>query len=62
MIEGEVVGELEFGVDQAYDTPVVGDKKRRRRGLAGTRTTSPLIRPIPTMAGRRTRGSPTGDR
>ena len=33
VIEGEVVGELEFGVDQAYDTPVVGDQKRRRRGL-----------------------------
>ncbi len=30
IIEGEVVPELEFGVDEAYDTPVVGDKPKRR--------------------------------
>ncbi len=33
VLEGEVISELEFGVDQAYDTPVVGDQRRRRRGL-----------------------------
>jgi S-DNA-T family DNA segregation ATPase FtsK/SpoIIIE len=34
VIEGEVVRELEYGGDQAYDTPVVGDQpgQRRRRG------------------------------
>ncbi|MBM7800573.1 S-DNA-T family DNA segregation ATPase FtsK/SpoIIIE [Microlunatus panaciterrae] len=31
VIEGEVVNELEYGVDEAYDTPVVEDKPRRRR-------------------------------
>ena len=30
IIEGEVLPELEFGVDQAYDTPVVAEKPRRR--------------------------------
>jgi S-DNA-T family DNA segregation ATPase FtsK/SpoIIIE len=35
VIEGEVLPELEFGVDEAYDTPVVGDgsTKRGRRSL-----------------------------
>jgi DNA segregation ATPase FtsK/SpoIIIE, S-DNA-T family len=32
VIEGEVVSNLEFGVDQAYDTPMIGDQRRRRRG------------------------------
>src|SRR5215211_2099076 len=34
VIEGEVVRDLEYGGDQAYDTPVVGDQpgQRRRRG------------------------------
>ncbi len=37
VIEGEVLPELEFGVDEAYDTPVVGDgsTKRGRRPLPG---------------------------
>ena len=36
VVEGEVLPELEFGVDQAYDTPVVGEGpgKRGRRSLA----------------------------
>ena len=29
VIEGEVLPELEFGVDEAYDTPVVGERDRR---------------------------------
>jgi DNA segregation ATPase FtsK/SpoIIIE, S-DNA-T family len=34
VIEGEVVRELEYGSDRAYDTPVVGDQpgKRQRQG------------------------------
>ena len=28
VIEGEVVRELEYGGDQAYDTPVIGDQTR----------------------------------
>jgi DNA segregation ATPase FtsK/SpoIIIE, S-DNA-T family len=36
VLEGEVLPELEFGVDQAYDTPVVGEgSRKRRRSLAG---------------------------
>jgi DNA segregation ATPase FtsK/SpoIIIE, S-DNA-T family len=36
VIEGEVVRELEYGSDQAYDTPVIGDRPgQRRRGAAG---------------------------
>jgi len=35
VIEGEVVRELEYGGDQAYDTPVIGDRPgQRRRGTA----------------------------
>jgi S-DNA-T family DNA segregation ATPase FtsK/SpoIIIE len=30
IIEGEVLSDLEFGVDQAYDTPVIAEKPRRR--------------------------------
>ena len=35
MIEGEVLPELEFGVDEAYDTPVVAElpARRSRRSL-----------------------------
>jgi DNA segregation ATPase FtsK/SpoIIIE, S-DNA-T family len=35
VVEGEVIPELEFGVDEAYDTPVVGEgsTKRSRRSL-----------------------------
>ena len=35
VVEGEVLPELEFGVDEAYDTPVVGESstKRSRRSL-----------------------------
>jgi S-DNA-T family DNA segregation ATPase FtsK/SpoIIIE len=36
VIEGEVVRELEYGSDRAYDTPVIGDQPgQRRRGAAG---------------------------
>src|SRR4029450_19768 len=36
VIEGEVVRELEYGSDRAYDTPVIGDQPgQRRRGVAG---------------------------
>ena len=31
MIEGEVVRELEYGGDQAYETPVIGDQAGQRR-------------------------------
>ena len=62
VIEGEVVSELEFGVDQAYDTPVVGDQRRRRRGLLAGPDDEAAIRLIRKTAGRRTRGSPTGGR
>jgi DNA segregation ATPase FtsK/SpoIIIE, S-DNA-T family len=36
VIEGGVVPELEYGGDQAYDTPVVGDQARSRRPRGGT--------------------------
>ena len=35
VIEGEVVRELEYGGDQAYDTPVIGDQPGQRRRRAG---------------------------
>jgi DNA segregation ATPase FtsK/SpoIIIE, S-DNA-T family len=37
VVEGEVLPELEFGVDEAYDTPVVGEgsPRRGRRSLPG---------------------------
>jgi DNA segregation ATPase FtsK/SpoIIIE, S-DNA-T family len=35
IIEGQVVPELEYGGDQAYDTPVIGDHARSRRSGSG---------------------------
>jgi S-DNA-T family DNA segregation ATPase FtsK/SpoIIIE len=36
IIEGEVVGELEYGVDQAYDTPVITERPEPRKGKRKT--------------------------
>ena len=35
VIEGQVVPQLEFGANQAYDTPVVGDQARSQRAGSG---------------------------
>ena len=35
VIEGQVVGELEYSGNQAYDTPVIGDQSGQRRRKAG---------------------------
>jgi DNA segregation ATPase FtsK/SpoIIIE, S-DNA-T family len=35
VIEGEVVRELEYGGDRAYDTPVIGDQPGQRRRAGG---------------------------
>ena len=48
VIEGEVLRELEYGVDQAYDTPVIGDRPRHRRPLRG-RTMRPETEPAPDL-------------
>ena len=38
VLEGEVLPELEYGVDEAYDTPVIQERprSRRRKSLVGT--------------------------
>ena len=38
IIEGQVVPELEYGGDRAYDTPVIGDQTRSRRPAGAGRT------------------------
>ena len=35
VIEGQVVPQLEFGANQAYDTPVIGDQARSQRAGSG---------------------------
>jgi DNA segregation ATPase FtsK/SpoIIIE, S-DNA-T family len=49
VIDGEVVGELEYGGDQAYDTPVIGG--RRGTGAAETPGLDPSAQPEDADAG-----------